>query len=745
MNERLPSLPLPQPQVAYSSGTSSPRFGSTSSSAYTTSTADTSYSAELNGAKSQSPSLPPTGGLPTLSHQTPASSSHSATGYQYSPESYNNMNQAPPDMYYSTHMSAGQAPAPQTVTSGGLGHYPHHQQPPSLQPVPGQYSAAPGSYGQYGYSNGITSPQQSGQGSLGSQPNVLSLPSLTAAQPVMHGQGYPQQQQQPFDSTGQIAPPGMKPRVTATLWEDEGSLCFQVEAKGICVARREDNHMINGTKLLNVAGMTRGRRDGILKSEKMRHVVKIGPMHLKGVWIPFERALDFANKEKITELLYPLFVHNIGALLYHPSNQTRSHSVMAAAERRKQEQNQMRNPQAPGLPSMQSHHHHSMHNSGGGSLPGPQHSVSGHPGIGGRPDIQRSHTFPTPPTSASSVMGNMGPSDGSFQWGGQNLNSVQGSNPLAIDTGLSNARSMPTTPATTPPGTSIQNMQQYQQTPQSYDTSRQQMYSAPPLQQSAYPQSNGAQTNMGRYNQTGAYIKNEMGPPSGRAPGSVSDGEHHDTKLPNGLIHHGQGNDQVSHSQPEEEAEHDGDYAHDNTAAYDANRGSYNYAPGPPVGSITGEHAHISPELTGSPNHNGGSGHVTPRTATTSQAYYSQHQGGYSTPPRAQPPSSNLYNVMSSERGTANGSSTNEMYGNQSDLGNPLTNGFAGQPLTNGATPSSKRGRDDDDDQRPSSRDAGGETDGLKRRRTIREDSAPNLNYDAPLNRARATISQRRR
>jgi hypothetical protein len=45
-----------------------------------------------------------------------------------------------------------------------------------------------------------------------------------------------------------------------------------------------DNHFINGTKLLNVAGMTRGRRDGILKSEKTRHVVKIGPMHLKGVW-----------------------------------------------------------------------------------------------------------------------------------------------------------------------------------------------------------------------------------------------------------------------------------------------------------------------------------------------------------------------------------------------------------------------------------------------------------------------------
>lgn len=42
-----------------------------------------------------------------------------------------------------------------------------------------------------------------------------------------------------YDTTGQVAPPGMKPRVTATLWEDEGSLCFQVEAKGVCVARRE--------------------------------------------------------------------------------------------------------------------------------------------------------------------------------------------------------------------------------------------------------------------------------------------------------------------------------------------------------------------------------------------------------------------------------------------------------------------------------------------------------------------------
>lgn len=45
-----------------------------------------------------------------------------------------------------------------------------------------------------------------------------------------------------------------------------------------------DNDMINGTKLLNVAQMSRGKRDGILKNEPSRAVIKVGSMHLKGVW-----------------------------------------------------------------------------------------------------------------------------------------------------------------------------------------------------------------------------------------------------------------------------------------------------------------------------------------------------------------------------------------------------------------------------------------------------------------------------
>lgn len=461
--------------------------------------------------------------------------------------------------------------------------------------------------------------------------------------------------------------------------------------------------------------------------------------------IPFERALDFANKEKITELLYPLFVHNIGALLYHPTNQNRTNVVMAAAERRKQEQNQLRNTQAPGLPSIQSHHHHSM-SMGTGHLPGPQHTLAPHANIG-RPDIQRAHTFPTPPTSASSVMGSMGTSDGSFQWGGQGMSNVQGANPLAIDTTISNTRSMPTTPATTPPGTSVQSMQQYQ-TPQSYDPSRQ-LYSAPPIQQNSYPQSNPGQQNMSRYGQSSSYPKNEMGPPSARAPGSGPDGDHHDSKGPNGLLHHGQGNDQVGHGQGDEEAEHehDGEYTHDNNPPYDNNRGPYNYAPGPPVGSMAGDHAHLSQDMSASPNHQTGSGRATPRTSAASQPYYAQQQGGYSTPPRIQPPSSNLYSVMSSERGTANGNNGNEVYAPQSDLGSSMPNGYPSQQApVNGAVSGGKRGRDDDDDsQRPSSRGAVGDIDGLKRRKTIREGDIPNSAYDTSLNRARSTITQRRR
>lgn len=159
-------------------------------------------------------------------------------------------------------------------------------QPQALPPGT-QYQPGPPNYYAHQYSS--MAPMAAGHAVTTSMSHAMTqshpMPTMPAAGgPPGGAQQYAAQPGHQYDTTGQVAPPGMKPRVTATLWEDEGSLCFQVEANGVCVARREDNHMINGTKLLNVAGMTRGRRDGILKSEKTRHVVKIGPMHLKGVW-----------------------------------------------------------------------------------------------------------------------------------------------------------------------------------------------------------------------------------------------------------------------------------------------------------------------------------------------------------------------------------------------------------------------------------------------------------------------------
>lgn len=440
--------------------------------------------------------------------------------------------------------------------------------------------------------------------------------------------------------------------------------------------------MINGTKLLNVAGMTRGRRDGILKSEKTRHVVKIGPMHLKGVWIPFERALDFANKEKITEQLYPLFVHNIGALLYHPQNNANRASISAAtmpgAERRRPDgqADYMRTPQSSQAPPLQ--HHHSMSNPIGAHIQQPPHSIAPHP-ASGRPGLDRAHTFPTPPTSASSVMG-MGNSGSSYEWSGAHVSSTPTTQTLSIDTGLSNARSVPTTPATTPPGNQMQSMHNYSS---SYDGSRQ-LYATSQPPHYRYP-----------------YVKNEMAPPA-RAGAET---EH---LVDNKAHHDGYSNHSQEHPSEEGDGEHEGEYTH-SAAPYGSNRASYGYTTQATPTSMQSEHGHISPEtMTGSPQK--GSGRATPRTATYT---------GYNTPQRAQQlPSSNLYSVMSDNRGATNGA---DMYAPH--------NGYANQSYapTNGI-PSNKRVRELDDNEEqyatPNNRNSNGvDTDPPKRRKTVREGS----------------------
>jgi enhanced filamentous growth protein 1 len=406
--------------------------------------------------------------------------------------------------------------------------------------------------------------------------------------------------------------------------------------------------------------------------------------------IPFERALDFANKEKITEQLYPLFVHDIGALLYHPSNQPRPGVTNSlVADRRRDARGYLPGPQTTQAPPL--HHHHSMSNPIGAASQ-PPHSIAPHP-ASGRPGLDRAHTFPTPPTSASSIMG-MDNSQSSYNWGNQGgVSGMHGNQPMTGDTGL-NSRSVPNTPASTPPANSITGLQY--QTSQGYDAAR--SYTAPSMQQSQYGSN---QMRFGGPLPSNNFQKTDMAPPP-KTEGATDVKPNHD----------GLPNDQATHGAEEEaEHEHDTEYTHTSASYKPA---PYGYNPNTAAGALQGEVSHE--DMSGSPHQNG-SGRGTPRTTTQPQ-----WQTGYSTPGRPQQASSNLYNVMEPQ-GT-NGA--NGAY-------------FPSQYTSGNLPPSNKRVRELDDDEAD---------DGLKRQKTGHEGveggpvNAPTYN----INRARAQpISQRRR
>ena len=471
--------------------------------------------------------------------------------------------------------------------------------------------------------------------------------------------------------------------------------------------------------------------------------------------IPFERALDFANKEKITELLYPLFVHNIGALLYHPTNTTRTNAVMAAANKRfegAQAGPQLRRGPTELLPSSQhSPMHHGVsplsHLSSHSSLP--PHQM--------RPDMSRAINFPTPPSSASSL--NMNGPDS--YWGQSPMMQNPGSQPLAIDTVINPSRSTPTTPATTPPGNGLTQLQQYPPTSyneprssplyasQSQSISQQGMNRfGPPLPQPAHYMSQARESNMGP-------------PPSARGPNTSRPSSSQTN--PDGQVKDESGIEEQAvleeegQEAQEEEAEHEAEHE------YDSNVNQYSNANGRTYFSSV-DTPHLSPDMTGSPNHQGpgtpnrsvystpnvnvsrsmeNTGASTPRTtATPQQQQWIPQQSGYSTPPRAPPNPAGVRNASSGPRmynmldgsdraADATNGAANDNYG-QHGMGVPVapqqTQSFGG-----GLNGSNKRIREMDDQEtqhsRPSSRGdeerGPGEVMGLKRRKTIRGDGPP--------------------
>jgi len=151
-----------------------------------------------------------------------------------------------------------------------------------------------------------------------------------------------------MDKTGQVPPSpargGGTLHVTATLWQQQGTLIFTVELNGVSVTRREDNDMVNAYQLLRAAATASSvddrsampdpeTNDTAERHEKLTQEIStfLGPQdarhdvfyddmapaeHLKGVWIPLRKALELANEKGIAERLFPLFVNGISELLY---------------------------------------------------------------------------------------------------------------------------------------------------------------------------------------------------------------------------------------------------------------------------------------------------------------------------------------------------------------------------------------------------------------------------------------------
>lgn len=364
------------------------------------------------------------------------------------------------------------------------------------------------------------------------------------------------------------------------------------------------------------------------------------------------------------------------------------------------------------------HHHHTMSNPVAGGMSQAPHAIQPHPSAG-RPGLERAHTFPTPPGSATGLMGM--PSQGhANDWNGPGYQNMPGSQPLQIDTGLSNTRSVPSTPASTPPGTMQPGMSY--STAQGYDGSRS-MYSGPPSQAAQYS------TQIPSYRQDSGYPKSEMAPPA-------RSNDQGDVKPSDGMLQQ-HGNEPGTHATGEDAADHEndaGEYTH-YSASNNATRGSY-YGSSTAPGSIHGDHGHVSPEMRGSPHQNG-SGRQTPRTTATSQT-----QWGSGYPTQRQPASEYLNNVMSDPRGTATNGNSASDYQPQSHYN---TQSYA---PPNGVQSSAKRSRDPDDEEAGRGDSAHGEEpETMKRRKTMENGVVSGNNtYRGPtsgLQRPRPTVAAR--
>ena len=386
--------------------------------------------------------------------------------------------------------------------------------------------------------------------------------------------------------------------------------------------------------------------------------------------IPYDRALEFANKEKITDLLYPLFVHGISELLCQPGNKSNAEVVLHEAHQRR-----METPRAWGAPHMSSLHHPSLHQ--------PLSQTS-------RPGVERAHTFPTPPASASSLM-SMASQGNGYEYSG-----LPATQSLPVES-LPTARSLPATPATTPPGSNnIHGL------PAPYTFESKPFYSAAPPAHPQYapqqPLTTAPAASLSPYSQSlpgGSYFKNEPRPSitgGGYQPAADVVKSERYSQDGSTAATAGSDNVHVPNGSGEQVSEHETEeYMHDP---------SYKY-------SYTNSHAPLAGEQSGIGS--GSSSHSTSGRLSQSSgaggpphAWASDH---YSSPSRTA--AGSLYSIVSDTRNSA----SNGVHGNTyTSPSAAYSTGLSG-PL------GVKRMRDDDAE--PESRDTEFEQ---KRRRTITTD-----------------------
>jgi len=148
-------------------------------------------------------------------------------------------------------------------------------------------------------------------------------------------------------------------------------------------------------------------------------------------------------------------VHDIGRIVVHPTKNSAGITLAAMANHERRHQSGLPPTQPTSTPLIGQD---------------PQAAVPGFHPATGRPGIDRALTVPTPPSSATTMI-SMGNPGSSYEWGGAPVAGVPTSQPLSIDTNLGSTRSVPTTPASTPPANALHGMTAYQSNG-AYDSSR---------------------------------------------------------------------------------------------------------------------------------------------------------------------------------------------------------------------------------------------------------------------------------